>query len=70
MYYFYITVRGPETLRNVIVSVHVYYILPYQQIFRKYIIFSSLKKCICDRMKWLRGPDLARGAGRSLETLT
>jgi len=34
--------------------------------FRKYIISSLLAKCLCSRVKWLRGADLARG--RNLET--
>jgi len=37
------------------------YNLPNQQIFRKYVIFSLLTKDSAGRMKWLRGPNPARG---------
>jgi len=32
------------------------------KLFRKYIIFLLLTNCLCSRMEWLRGPDLARGS--------
>jgi len=40
----YTTVPGPDILRNAIVLRYICYILPKQQIFRKYIIFPLLTK--------------------------
>jgi len=57
---YYTLVPGPDILRNVIVVGYV----TFFQINK----FSLLTKCLCgrrngfaDRMKWLHGPDLARG---------
>jgi len=35
--------------------------LPNQQIFLCYIVFPHWQNVYAGRMKWLRGPDLARG---------
>jgi len=57
------TVQGSDIWRNVIVSGC--YILPNQQFFGKYMIFSLLTKCLCGWRKRFRGPNPAR----SLETM-
>jgi len=51
-------VPGPDTLRMFVDMLQC--AVSNEHFFRKHIIFSLFAKCLCGRMKCLRGPDLAR----------
>jgi len=58
---YYITVRGPDILRNVIFLGYVPF-YPINAFFVNTLYFLYWQNVFCDRVKWLRRSNLAPGA--------